>query len=314
MISLAHEWYGKTGIVTGFGRPFGLMTESGSGIYVVDMDLHGIFQITEDFTYYRAMFDENGWSDFQALTVGMLPAADRRRPGRFNGPHSIDRASDGIYCVTCYYDPSLHFFLKDGIAERVQRTVSPGEYLAGPATAVFDAKGDLLVAEYAKNLIYVLGQDGELLVSYDGLGKSNEHFIHINRPHMARRFSNGNILVADTWNHRLLLLNADGEPLNYWGYSESDDRTAWKDPETRSVASNKPAGLHGPVSIDICPQTEKVLVSDWGNHRIRLISPEGPLLECLFPESLNHPYDARFWRNGIVVADSHNSRLVFQIS
>jgi hypothetical protein len=66
--------------------------------------------------------------------------------GLWNGPHSLDFAADGQGIVTCYYRPGI-YVLGDDRPLQLERA------LTGPASALFDQRGRLLIAEYSQNAI-----------------------------------------------------------------------------------------------------------------------------------------------------------------
>jgi DNA-binding beta-propeller fold protein YncE len=70
------------------------------------------------------------------------------------------------------------------------------------------------------------------------------------------------IYVADTWNHRIQKLSADGKPVMTWGMPNYDP------------VSSDPFGLWGPRDIIVDSQGH-VLVTDTGNKRVLIYDENG---------------------------------------
>jgi len=240
----AHSW----GIeLTGFGRPFGLGFDRDDRLHVTDMDRHSV-------TRFSANLDVD-----RVFTA----------PGTWNGPHSIDFSADGRAFVTCYYTPGIYVI---GDPRPI------GGELTGPASAFFDAAGQLLVAEYAQSAVFAIDTLGRRLRAFDG---------RFDRPHMARELRDGSVIVADTWNSRLQRFDADGHVI--------DDAVA-------RVAC--------PVAID--PDADRGwLVTAWGDNCVVRFDAGGTPAGRLDAPALDKPYDARWMSGGrVAVADSHHGRVL----
>jgi hypothetical protein len=152
--------------------------------------------------------------------------------------------------------------------------------LKGPATTRIDGAGHLLVTEYALNQVLRLDASGACLAR---IGQD----AGLDRPHMAVAAADGSILVADTWNHRLLRFDAQGK--------------------LQAVLATPP--LNCPVAIDLDARG-RMLVTCWGSEQILLLDANGDPLPPVALPPLSKPYDARFTDQGIVVADTHHGRLL----
>ena len=110
------------------------------------------------------------------------------------------------------------------------------------------------------------------------------------------------IYVADTWNHRIQKLTADGTPVNTWGTPNYDP------------VSSGPYGLWGPRGITVDSQGH-VLVADTGNKRLVIYDADGNFIFQFggggigagqFDEPVGLAIDAQ---SNLYVADTWNQRI-----
>lgn len=241
-----HDWGFE---LNGFGRPFGLGIDAGGILHVTDMDRHCVDR-----------FDRN-LDHLETLTA----------PGVWNGPHSIDFDGAGRSYVTCYYTPGI-YVIEGRAPIRLQTDVT------GPASAMFDGSGLLLVSEYSQNMVMALHAGGRLAFTFNG---------SFDRPHMARALEDGSVIVADTWNNRLQRFTADG-----------------------ALMASDVATVKCPVAIDPHPR-RGWLVTAWGDNAIVRLAADGGHLGTLQTPPLDKPYDARWLDDDrVVVADSHHARVL----
>ncbi len=235
--------------LTGFGRPFGLGEDAAGRLHVTDMDHHTLIRF-------------NAALDNHETLVG---------PGTFNGPHSVECATDGRLFVTCYYTPAI-FEVSHGEATEIKAPLS------GPASAFLDQAGHLLVAEYAQNAVLALDINGRVAFAFEGA---------FDRPHMARSLDNGEVIVADTWNNRLQRFDALGK---------------LRDAQLAKVAC--------PVAIHPHP-SRGWLVTAWGDNCVVRCDERGRITGQLTTPRLEKPYDARWLSGDrVAVADSHHARVL----
>ncbi len=114
----------------------------------------------------------------------------------------------------------------------------------------------------------------------------------------------GSIYVADTWNHRVQHLKADGTFISAWGtYSN-----------TGGQAVGSEGSFFGPRGIAI-DTNGRVLVSDTGNKRIQIFDANGKFIlqfggVGLLPGNLDEPAGIAVDAKGnIIVADTWNGRI-----
>lgn len=300
--------------LTGFGRPFGLAMDGDGRLLVADMDLHAVARLAADMaTVCWLTRDAHGWSDPRLVCEGRQERSPARPASTLDGPHSVAVRPDGGLWIVTYYRPGLHLFDRAG---RLVRRIGllAGIPLAGSATARLDRAGRLWLTEYAYHSVLLCSPDGELLGGLGGgatgFGPKVGHpagsaFGAFDRPHMATELADGSILVADTWNHRLQRFDAAGRFLGWLGGGV----TGWQN-EVRPVSAGQGAGwLHAPVAVGAAADG-RFVVTDWGNNRLVWFDSRGRLLGASGEPDMDRPYDAQMLGGRLVIADSHNGRVL----
>lgn len=315
--------HGGCAVLSGLGRPFGLAHDAAGQLYVTDMDLHAVFRLTADLRFAQVLADgRSGWSAWHSVPSGTASAAKPLAPGMFNGPHCVEPAIGGELLVTTYYQPGIHVVDAEGQCVRVLGTSREQCLLDGPAAALFDNSGRLLVAEYRQHSVLALTDSGDLLgrlgagalgqplqFTHDGPAKASSAAGGFDRPHMCRQAPDGSLVVVDTWNHRLQRFTADGRWLGWLGaQAGGSELHSWSDHAGTSRTGEKPGALHAPVAIDF-RDDGIAAVTDWGNHRIQFFDVAGRSLGIAAGLQLKSPYDARFWGDRLAIADSHHGRV-----
>ncbi|MEX2315065.1 MAG: hypothetical protein WD628_05050 [Thermomicrobiales bacterium] len=116
----------------------------------------------------------------------------------------------------------------------------------------------------------------------------------------------GNVYVADTWNHRIQVFSPDGAYLNGWGtFFDAQDDPA-------QAATN--VGLfYGPRGLAF--HDSELYVTDTGNERVQVFTPDGGFVRMFGTTgseagNLLEPVGIAVAADGtILVADSHNARI-----
>lgn len=303
---------GDVVIISGFGRPFGLAEGKDGCLYVADMDLHAIARLSYDVRLFQWLADDR-WSAAEMLHTGLIERAEPRQPGRYNGPHSVALSGNQDLYITTYYTPGLHIVSPDG-----SQTFGT-DVLRGPATGHFDREGRVIVAEYALNSLVAFDASGALLGALGG-GEGGFHGVPdcasgssagcFDRPHMCRALGGGDLIVADTWNHRLQRFSSRGDFFGWLGGTEPQ----WRSDTTEPTPSAEAGGFNAPVAVGIDSE-DRILVTDWGNNRLQLFAADGSLMRVLNGFGLDRPYDAQFLGTRILgknlaVADSHHGRVL----
>jgi uncharacterized protein (TIGR03663 family) len=148
----------------------------------------------------------------------------------------------------------------------------PGQFSFPRAVAV-DGQGRIYVADSGNNRVQIFNPDGSFLRQFgstckldtkegcqgDGRGQFNE-------PWGIAADQDGNVYVADTWNHRVQKFDKDGKFVNAWGVFESTGGEL-----------GKPFAFYGPRQVMV-GKDGKVYVMDTGNKRVQAFNPDGSFL------------------------------------
>lgn len=288
--------------LSGFGRPFGVNCDNRGYVYITDMDLHTVFRLSADFQKITWLTDQ-GWQPEQEVVGGELSPATPQSSGFLNGPHAIDFDNDNNFYVTTYYTPLIKLFNPNGEFIDSLGDKMGHYWLNGPASAFFNRdKTRLLVAEYADNALLIYDVQGSYLGGVGGISrrlttnKIEQRFQFrrsslqggFDRLHMVKQGPDNLLYCADTWNNRIQILDAEG----------------------KFKAEYTHAKLKQPVSISFTAN-QNLLVTSWGNNSILMFDKQGNL-ETIFDDlQLNKPYDAQYLSPWLVIADSHNGRVLF---
>jgi DNA-binding beta-propeller fold protein YncE len=115
----------------------------------------------------------------------------------------------------------------------------------------------------------------------------------------------GNLYVADTWNHRVEVFSADGQYLHAWGQ--------FADLANSPDAQQQTGSFYGPRGI--AWHDGLVYVTDTGNERVQVFKPDGTFVRAFGgygsgDGQLLEPVGIAVTADGtVLVADSHNARI-----
>ncbi|RYE84631.1 MAG: hypothetical protein EOO65_01945, partial [Methanosarcinales archaeon] len=152
------------------------------------------------------------------------------------------------------------------------------EHIDGPAAVAISADGSTLwVADSANSVVLesVNGGALQVIAGIPGLSSNNGDAgvataISLNAPcGLAVNTSNGYLYIADTYNHRVRVLNPDGTISKLAGGATpgfSGDGSA-------AVS----AALNMPLAVAVHPRVAKVWIADTGNNVVRLVHPNGTI-------------------------------------
>lgn len=233
-----------------------------------------------DFVLNRSLDVEPNKQEFQVLATA--PLAEKLFPD--TGPFMLsDRpgagAAQGQFNrprgVAVAPDGSI--YVVDSRNSRVQKFAPSGEFLLAFGS---DGSGPGQLARFATS-----GGGGANGIAID---------------------DNGDVYVADTWNHRIQVYSADGTYLRGWGsfYDAGDDP---------ALAATNGGLFYGPRGLAF--HNGELYVSDTGNERIQVFTPDGTFVRMwgsAGSEDVNllEPVGIAVGEDGTVfVADSHNARI-----
>ncbi|MFN2189034.1 MAG: 6-bladed beta-propeller, partial [Candidatus Promineifilaceae bacterium] len=175
---------------------------------------------------------------------------------------------------------------------------SPGQ-LESPRNAAIGPDGRLYVADSGNNRIEVFDGDGSYVTHFGVPGTEPGAF---NEP-WGIAVSDEYVYVADTWNHRLQIFDLDGNLIDTVG-------------EYGRIGEGDSGGgkFFGPRQI-VVMDDGNLLVTDTGNHRLQVLSPEGDFLQIIGGEGVQlgqfyEPVSIAQGPNGnVFVADTWNGRI-----
>ncbi|GAB4515950.1 MAG: TIGR03663 family protein [Anaerolineae bacterium] len=194
----------------------------------------------------------------------------------------------------------------------------PGQFRAPRAVAVAP-DGRIVVADSDNHRIQVFDADGTFLTQWgsgcnlysdrtgcidpDGDGPRELGDGQFQQPWGVAVDAEGNVYVADTWNHRIQKFTMDGQFLDKWGFFATTDGQL-----------GQPLAMWGPRGIAIDSQGN-VYVADTGNKRVQKFSPEGQFLGQwggggVLPGFMDEPVGLAIDdQDQIYVADTWNRRV-----
>jgi sugar lactone lactonase YvrE len=160
-------------------------------------------------------------------------------------------------------------FVADARGARIQVFSSNGEFrrtfgadfLDRPMNIAARA-GRLYVADYFRDSIEVFDFNG---IHLDTIVVTDDEDAGLNNPGGVDVFDDGSVLVADTYNHRVVRLSADGLVVRSWG--------------ERGRAGRARGEFRYPSDVEIAPDGG-FFVADAYNHRIQRFDAEGRLTDA----------------------------------
>ena len=218
---------------------------------------------------------------------------------------TVNRGDQNIYNIS--YQPQvigehqLHILIGEHPILNSPFTVTVLPNLAAPANIIGDLQmpwgiavregGEVVVAEYGGDCVSVVSGNGEKSTRGSVPGQ-------FNCPEGVAIDAGGKIIVVDSWNYRIQQLSSTGKHLR-----------------TVGTRGSGPLQFRGPVSIAVHPQTHKVYVSEFGNHRIQVLNSDLTYSSSFGRYGSNNgefnlPRDLSTDRNGnVYVADRYNHRI-----
>nr|WP_168723356.1 RICIN domain-containing protein [Streptomyces sp. SAT1]ANO41926.1 hypothetical protein A8713_032185 [Streptomyces sp. SAT1] len=254
-------------------RPYGIAVDSTGTVYVADYGNHRIRRITTD-----GRISTVAGTGTAGFSGDDGPAAQ----ARLSWPRelAVDR-SDVLYIA----DSGNHRIRKitpDGKISTVAGTGTAGfsadgsaataARLNGPYGVALDSTGTLYFSEYGNHRIRRMTADGKLgtvagngaagFRGDDGPAASAQ----LNGPHAVAVDSEDVLYVVDYGNHRVRKVTADGRISTVAGTG-----SAGFSGDGGPAASAK---LKAPVGVAV-DSTGAVYIADYGNHRVRKVTPDG---------------------------------------
>lgn len=178
---------------------------------------------------------------------------DHRLP--LQQPRSAQKTEEGFYLIADEGNQRLIALTAAG--ELVWEYTTPHEILS-PSYAEFTSSETILFADAALHRVQEIDRTGKLLWSYGSLLIAGSAAGELCEPMCARRLPDGNTLIADSGNDRLLWVSPTGDLLR-----------VWQAPAT--------GHFHQPVHCELLP-TGQIWVCSGQSETGILLSAEGELL------------------------------------
>jgi DNA-binding beta-propeller fold protein YncE len=171
--------------------------------------------------------------------------------------------------------------------------------------------GTLYVAEDGGDRLSKFNsQTGEYLGTFGQSGTGEMAGAFFERPNSVEFGPNGDMIVADTWNHKIRVFDPNGEPVTMWGQWIAGGIEAPAQPAD---------GFWGPRDVAV-DSAGNIYVADTGNKRIRVYDSTGQWLRDIgsggsAPGELDEPSGIDVSADGrLFVADTWNRRVsVFNV-
>ncbi|MDQ3930413.1 MAG: SMP-30/gluconolactonase/LRE family protein, partial [Chloroflexota bacterium] len=194
-----------------------------------------------------------------------------------------------------------------------------------PRSIAIDAQGNFYVSDTENKRIQKFDAAGKWLLSFGAEGTADGQFAAISPesvgtgPGGLAIDAQGNVYVADTWNHRIQKFDSEGHFVKAWGSFISLADPALAD------APDKDSRFYGPRGVAIGPDGN-VYVTDTGNKRVLIFDAEGTFVRKIDsgmsptratpdypfsqPGELNEPIGIAVDAQGnVYVADVNNRRI-----
>jgi uncharacterized protein (TIGR03663 family) len=193
--------------------------------------------------------------------------------------------------------------------DRTGRGRAAGQ-LDAPRGIAIDDKGNLVVVDTVNARVQKFDAQGNVLWTTGSTGAGPGQFGRVQNgpgPTGVAVDAQGNIYVADTWNHRIVKLDASGRLLTSWG-------GFFNTQGNQELGRQHPREFFGPRSIAIGPDGA-LYITDTGNKRVLVFDSDGqPLRQWggigSAPEHLNEPVGITVDEQGnVYVADTYNGRI-----
>jgi len=222
-------------------------------------------------------------------------------PGELARPMHLGRSGQTLF-VSEYINDRIQLFTLDG--EALSSIGSPGDgpgEFDAPTSATVDSAGRIWVADFYNQRVQVLAPDGRPIRQFGITGKDGSDPGWFTYPTSVSVFPDGGFVVADAYNHRIQAFDADG-------------RFSWMLPDDMNWADTAAGHFNVATSVQVSP-TSDIVVADFYNHRIQVISSEGEFLFMFGSKGagdgqFDRPIDAAFDGDGnLYVVDFGNDRI-----
>ena len=294
----------------GFLRQFG---RGGSGVGDLDRPMHIVVH-NEKLYVAEYLNDRLQIFTFDGESLGVVGSSGSGS-GQLDAPGGVAVASDGRLYVADFYNHRVQFLSPDG--EFIRQVGTTGDKGIGtglfnyPTDVALLPNGDVVVADAYNDRIQVFSSDGTFLRKWGGPLATNIPGPFHGWFKTATGVAvgpEGNVFVADFYNHRIQKFTPEGEFLDAMGG------------ESLGVVGSSGSGsgqLDAPGGVAVASDG-RLYVADFYNHRVQFLSPDGEFIRQVGTTGdkgigtglFNYPTDVALLPNGdVVVADAYNDRI-----
>jgi hypothetical protein len=232
-----------------------------------------------------------------ALALAITPVAATfadAAAGLFNAPGNIlitDQFNNRVIEVTRAGQLVWQF----GSGDPNDCTPGPGSVIA-PNDAERLADGMTLIAgtgtaSCPDNRVLIVNQAGRIVFQFGRAGVAGGGPRMLNTPVFAIEDANGNVLITDQGNNRVILVDRDKNLL--WSYGPRSGTGALNSPNSAELLRNG-----------------QVLIADENNNRVIEISPTGRIIETISQGLNTVAFASRLPNGDTLIADAGNNRVV----
>lgn len=266
--------------------------------YVFDYGTPPLFASPSWGDIAAGVFDLNGWRRFGDLLLNR--ALSEPAEPRWFQLYAAPAVAERLFSASGPYN----------LDDRAGAGRAEGQFIQ-PRGVAIDPAGTIYVVDSGNLRVQRFGPGGEFELSWGSEGEAPGQFGLFagdvsQGPGGIAIGSDGNLYVADTWNHRIQVFTPEGDYVRSWGsfFDAADDPTQ---------AALQPGLFYGPRGI--AAHDGLIYVTDTGNERVQVFTEEGEFVRAfgvLGSEQgqLLEPVGIAVTADGVVlVADSHNARI-----
>ncbi|MCL4544908.1 MAG: TIGR03663 family protein [Chloroflexi bacterium] len=251
-------------------------------------------------TWLTWLYARTPWNPLGSLDEWVYVRNDTPGVALIGGAPALAGASTGTVATTATVPADN---LPPAVNVTPVRIIAPqanGKFvLHGPRQLTVLPDGTIFVVNQDSGTVDKIAPNGAVVAQYVGTGRQA-----LKLPTGLAVDSQGNVFIADTWNHRIVMLSKTLQFVRAWGSFAA----------TNGQLNAAPGKFYGPRSIAIDKQ-DHLFVTDTGNKRVEEFDESGKLL-YLFggggsaPGQLSEPVGIAFTPDGnLVIADTWNRRL-----
>ena len=251
-----------------FNRPSGIARAADGRLFVADSFNNRIRVISAD----GATVSTYAGDGVENFADGSTSTA------RFSQPQGIAVAADGRLFVADSFNNRIRVISDDGTTVSTYAGDDAAAFADGSTTSArfatprgvaVAADGRVFVADTDNQRIRVISADGATVSTYAGSGagfaNGSTSTARFAQPRGVAVAADGRVFIADTDNHRIRVISADGATVSTYA---GDGVQNFADGSTSTARFDSPTDL-------VVTSDGRVFVADTNNNRIRVISADG---------------------------------------